>query len=305
MHVPGDEAVLRVYQRNSTLGIVPNLERFSQRIVTRVTIMATTLRTSVARYWLWYIIALGGLALLIGAPGGFAEKSRTLLHGLCAQTPSHSFSFGSQLLPFDARMTGIYSGVLVTLAYLAFQGRLLAWGLPPVRMMVVLALFIVAMAADGFNSLFTDLGLWHPWAPGNEARLVTGYLTGVTLAVVLAWLLGSAVYRVGRRQAGVKGASDLALVIIPLAPLAMLLFSGAPWLYLPMSMLLVVSAWLTMSMLALAVVVLAFRLDERVEQVQGLHVPGAFAAIAGLGIMLILAFGRMWLESTLGIPSTL
>lgn len=267
--------------------------------------MTIPLRNSVTRFWLWYVITLSGVALLVLAPGGFAEKSRTLLHGLCAQTPAHSFSFGGQLLPFDARMTGIYSGVIATLAYLAIRGRLLAWGLPPVRIMVILAFFVIVMAADGFNSLFKDLGLWHPWTPGNETRLVTGYLTGVTLAVVLAWLLGSAVYRVGRRHAGVTGVADLALVILPLLPLAVLLFSGASWLYLPTSMLLVISAWLTMSMLALVVVILAFRLDERVEQVQGLHLPGAVAAIAGLGIMLTLSFGRIWLENTLGIPSTL
>jgi hypothetical protein len=120
-----------------------------------------------------------------------------------------------------------------------------------------------------------------------------------------AWLLGSAVYRVGSRQAGINGYSDIGLVLLPLVPLSVLLFSGAAWLYVPISLLLVTSAWLTISVLALAVVVLAFRLDERVEHVQGLHLPGAAAAICGLGIMLTLAFGRIWLENTLGIPSTL
>lgn len=239
------------------------------------------------------------------APGGFAEKSRTLLHGLCAQTPTHSFSFGGQLLPFDGRMTGIYSGVLMTLAYLLARGRILAWGMPPWRIVILLAAFVGAMAADGFNSLFTDLGLWHPWTPGNAARLVTGYLAGIALGVVLAWLLGSAVYRVGKRQPGISGFTDIGLILIPLAPLTVALYSGAAWLYVPVSMLLMLAAWLTMSVLALAVVVLALRLDERVDRVQGLHIPGAAAAMFGLAIMLTLAFGRIWLETTLGIPSTL
>jgi uncharacterized membrane protein len=267
--------------------------------------MPQSFSNSLKRFWLWYGIALGGLTLFVLAPGGFAEKSRTLLHGLCAQTPSHSFSFGGQLLPFDARMTGIYSGVLVTLVYLLARGRLLAWGIPSIKIIVTLAVFVIAMAADGFNSLFTDLGFWHPWTPGNVARLVTGYLTGVALAVVLAWLLGSAVYRVGKRQAGINGSMDIALALLPLVPLTVLLFSGASWLYVPVSLLLVGSAWLTMSVLALAVVVLAFRLDERVEHINALHVPGAAAAIFGLAIMVTLALGRIWLENTLGIPSTL
>lgn len=257
------------------------------------------------RFWLWYAIAAGGLAIFLLMPGGFAEKSRTLLHGLCAQTPSHSFAFGGQILPFDGRMTGIYGGVLATVLYLAARGRVLRWGIPPLRIVVVLALFVAVMAADGFNSLFTDLGLRHPWPPTNEGRLVTGYLSGVTLAVVLSWLLGSAAYRVGNREPGIATSRDIAWVLFPLIPYAIAVLSGAAWLYVPLSLLLVASAWLTMSMLALSVVILAFRLDEHLVRLDGLHLPGAAAAVIGLAIMLALALGRVWLESALGIPSTL
>ena len=72
-----------------------------------------------------------------------------------------------------------------------------------------------------------------------------------------------------------------------------------------LSLLLVVSAWLTMTLLALSIVVLAFRLDDRVTNGLHLHLPGTAAAIIGLGVMLALALGRVWLEQTLGIPSTL
>ncbi|HWV24146.1 MAG TPA: DUF2085 domain-containing protein [Thermomicrobiales bacterium] len=257
------------------------------------------------RFWLWYAIAIGGLAIFILMPGGVAEKSRTLLHGLCAQTPTHSFTFGGQLLPFDARMTGIYGGVLVTMIYLCVRGKVMRWGIPPIRIVVVLSLFVAAMAADGFNSLFTDLGLWHPWTPSNEVRLVTGYLTGIALAVVLSWLLGSAAYRVGNREPGVESFRDLAWVLLPFVPYAIALLSGAAWLYVPLSLLLVASAWLTMSLLALSVLILAFRLDERLTRPDGLHLPGAAAAVIGLAVMLSLALGRVWLESSLGIPSTL
>lgn len=267
--------------------------------------MATPLTCSLQRYWLWYAIVIGGLAIFLLVPGGFADKSRTLLHGLCAQTPSHSLSFGGVVLPFDARMTGIYSGTMATLIYLMVRGRFLALGVPPWKVMAVLALFVTTMAADGFNSLLTDIGSWHPWRPRNEFRLVSGYLAGVSLGTVLAWLLGSALYRVGKRHAGVAGFRDIVMILVPLAPYGVLLFSGATWLYMPVSMMLIVSAWLTMTVLGLSVIVLAFRLDERVVRIHHLHVPGAVAALLGLGIMLVLAFGRMWLERTMGIPSTL
>lgn len=256
-------------------------------------------------YWLWYLIAIGGAAAFLLAPGGIGEKSRMLLHGLCAQTPTHSFAFGGQLLPFDARMTGIYGGVFVSLAYLVASDRFLRSGVPPRRVLVVLALFVVAMAADGFNSLFNDLGISYLWESRNELRLVTGYVAGVSLGVALSWLLGSTLYRMGTREAGVRDLRDVAFMVVALVPYAALVLSGATWLYAPLALFLVLSGWLTMTLLALAIVILALRLDDRITRPWQLHLPAAAAGLAGLAIMLVLAIGRMWLERTLGIPSTL
>jgi uncharacterized membrane protein len=256
-------------------------------------------------YWLWVSLAVAGMMLFLFWPGGFADKARLVLHGLCAQTPTHTFSFGGVMLPFDARMTGIYGGALATLVILMLQGRFLRAGLPSWKVMVALALFVGVMAADGFNSLFTDLGLWHPWESRNELRLITGYATGVTLAIVLAWLVSSTVWRISDREPVVGSVRDLAVFWIPFVPYAVAVMSGASWLYVPLSFLLMLSAWGVLTLLALAMVLLAMKWDDRVRRVAHLHMPGAVAGVAGLAIMLVLAFGRVWLENTLGIPSSL
>jgi uncharacterized membrane protein len=259
---------------------------------------------SIRTYWLWYAILLAGVVAFVVSPGGFAEKSRAVLHGLCAQTPTHSFSFGGLLLPFDGRMTGIYGGTLFTLAYLAVRGRLFAWGNPPIRIVVTLLAFVAVMAVDGFNSLLLDLGLWHPYEPHNLLRLITGFATGISLAAVLAWLLGSSVYRVGRNEAGIQGSRDLSWIWLAIIPYAALVVSGASWLYIPLSVTLMLSAWLTLALLALVIVILLLRLDEQVDRTETLHVPGAVAAVAGLVMLLSLSSGRMWLESAFGIAAT-
>lgn len=248
---------------------------------------------------------IGGLLVLALLPGGFAEKSKLLLHGLCAQTPGHTFSIGGQPLPFDARMTGIYTGVLGTVGYLGFRRRLLTQQLPPHGILATLVLFVIAMGLDGFNSLFTDIGLWHPWTTTNETRLVTGYLAGVTLAVALVWLLSGTVFQVADRKQVMTSWRDIAGSIAPLLVVGLILWIAPSWLYVPVSTLLVVSAWGVLATLALVTVLLASRFDERIVSRTQLHLPGAVGLILGLGAMLLLAFGRQWLESTLGIPSTL
>lgn len=264
-----------------------------------------TLLSSIRTYWLWYVLAFTGTALFLFWPGGFADKARLLLHGLCAQTPTHSFTFGGLMLPFDARMTGIYGGAFFTLLLLVRRGQVFRAGLPSIPIMAILALFVVALAADGFNSLFTDLGLPHPWQPRNEFRLVTGYGTGVTLAIVLSWLLSSTTWRLANRAPVVSSGQDVAVYWLPFIPYAAAVLSGFSWLYVPLSMLLMISAWIVLSLLALAMLLLTFRWDDRVRKVAHLHVPGAMAGIGGLVIMLLLAFGRVWLEQVTGIPSTL
>jgi uncharacterized membrane protein len=263
------------------------------------------IRTSIRVFWLWYAIAFAAAGLYLFWPGGFADKARLLLHGLCAQTPSHSFTFGGLMLPFDARMTGIYGGSFFTLLILFAQRRVLRSGMPPIRVMVVLALFVAIMGADGFNSLFTDLGLWHPWESRNELRLVTGYATGITLAVVLAWLLSSTVWRLSSRAPIVSSGREVALYWLPFLPFAAAVLSGWAWLYVPLSILLMMSAWMVLSLLTLSMILLALKLDDRVRRPAHLHVPGALAGVAGLAVMLLLAFGRVWLERVTGIPSTL
>lgn len=261
--------------------------------------------STIRAFWLWPTILIGGVVLLALLPGGFAEKSKLLLHGLCAQTPGHTFTFEGQALPFDARMTGIYTGVFGTLAYLAARGRLLAQDLPRNRILAMLGIFVALMAADGFNSLFTDLGIWHPWETTNSMRVFTGYLAGITLAVAIVWLLSGTVFQVADRRRIIDSWADIAGSLAAL-PIGLLILWWAPgWLFVPFSTVLVLSAWAVLGTLALVTILLISRYDERIVSRAQLHVPGAFGLVLGLGVMLMLAFGRQWLESTLGIPSTL
>ena len=256
-------------------------------------------------YWLWFAVALAGVTVFVQAPGGYASTSHSLLHGLCAQTPSHTFMLGGEPLPFDARMTGIYGGLLTTVLGLALRGRVFRSGDIPGTVRTFLGLLIAVMAVDGFNSLFTDLGIGQLYVPTNVGRLVSGYGAGMALGVGLCWLVAASTWRMSRPLPGVASLREF---ISPLAGLAIyvpVVILGPDWALLPVTAFLVVSAWLTMSLMMLVIVLLAFRIEDEITSIRALHVPVAISAMLGMCAMLLLAGGRFWLERTLGISNAL
>jgi uncharacterized membrane protein len=259
----------------------------------------------VARFWLWAVVIVIGATAFFGAPGDYTGTSHAILHGLCAQTPSHTLMFGDRMLPFDSRMTGIYGGFLITFVTIMSRSKLFHYGNPPVRIIVALAALVGAMAVDGFNSLLTDLGLWHPYQPVNALRVVTGYGVGVALAIALCWLLASSVWNMSKPTAAIRSFRDLFVPTVGLIGYGAILVVRPTWMHFPVSMLLVVSAWITVSMLMLVIVLLALRLDDTIKQPRQLHVPVAISSLLAVSAMMGLAGGRFWVEHSFGITNAM
>lgn len=245
------------------------------------------------------VAALLGLFLL--APWPFALKAQAVLHGLCAQRPSHTLALGGQLLPFDARMTGIYGGFGVATLYLIARGRFRAFRLPSRPTLVVLAAFVGVMAIDGFNALLDDLG--NPvYPPDNRLRLFTGLLAGVALAAALCFLLSTTLWRRGEWEAPtVRGPGEAFGIAALGTPFALLALSGWGWLHVPLSLALLVSAVTAIAMLMTATVVLASGHDRRFDRMADAQVPAAIGVLAGVAFILLVAAGRYWLEREFGL----
>lgn len=242
-------------------------------------------------------------ALFWAAPWSLEVKARAILHGLCAQRPSHTFRLGEQLLPLDARMTGIYGGFLIAFVWLVVRGRLRAFRLPPRGILALLALFVASMALDGGNSLLVDLGLPSLYRPDNRLRLVTGVLTGTALAVILGFLLATTLWRRGEwGKAGIERPRDLAAIALFQAPFAALVGSGAGSLYAPLAVMLIVAATVVVSAMILVVVLLLRRKDQSFEGMADLQGWLAAALVLGVSVMALLAGGRFLLERGLGLP---
>ncbi|HZS79264.1 MAG TPA: DUF2085 domain-containing protein [Ktedonobacteraceae bacterium] len=97
--------------------------------------------------------------------------------------PTHSFNPGGVRLPLCARNTGIYLGFL----HASKRGR--AQHLPPCPILILLVGSVIAMGIDGRNAFLYELGLPPLYQAQNVLRMVTGLMTGLTMAMVVLPLL--------------------------------------------------------------------------------------------------------------------
>lgn len=98
---------------------------------------------------------------------------------VCHQIPERTLHFGKIFMPVCSRCSGIYIGFLVSIIFLFLTFRKKESDLPPVYVMVFAAVFILSTIADSILSYF---GVYQT---NNTLRLITGYLFGAGIAVII------------------------------------------------------------------------------------------------------------------------
>ena len=252
--------------------------------------------------------AVAGLLMVVFvafllAPGSVAWKTHIALHGLCAQRPSHSLQIGGTTLPMDARMTGIYIGAAVAVGWLVAAGRVRAIKTPSLPVVFTLAVFVLALAADGFNALLVDLGSAHPYEPSNELRLATGILAGTTLGIVIGHLLAASMWsQANRQRAVVASPLELLMPIGISSAIATVAMVDLPILYAPFAVGLLVATVGVFSLLGMIVVALVTDRgwsQDAIEELAPLVVAGVIGAIVTIAGLSWLRFAA---EQFFGLP---
>jgi uncharacterized membrane protein len=246
---------------------------------------------------------LASIAGFLFAPWSVEAKSIAVLHGLCSQRPSHSFWFGNDRLPFDARMTGIYGGFLITQLYLLLRGRFRAAGIPSIPVIAALSLFIVAMGLDGLNSTFNDMGLFTVYQPSNVLRYITGALTGTTLAVFLWLLIGTILWSTDRQRSEpvVGHIGELFLIGVSLAGFGWLVMSGWQPSFRLISFVLVGSAVFVMFQLSIAFIQLVRRKENSARSLSDLSGAAIGALACAYLFISFVAGSRFLMEAALHV----
>jgi uncharacterized membrane protein len=243
------------------------------------------------------------LVIFVIAPGNVASKTHMALHGLCAQRPTHSLQIGGTTLPMDARMTGMYIGAAATVIWLIAARRLRSTRAPSGPVLAVLAIFVLALALDGFNALLHDLRFPTLYEPSNILRLATGVLAGTALGVVLGHLFANSIWvRGDRERAVVMRPVELLAPVGASAATATLALLNLPLLYAPFAVGLLVAAigvfWL------LGAIVFALFSDRGWScRTWGDLTPVALSSlVAAIALVSLLASARFAAEQLFGLP---
>ena len=251
---------------------------------------------------IWASLYLGLLAVLVFLPGAsLLDRLRWLDSGICAQLLTHSFYPAGERLPLCARNTGIYLGFIVTLLTLHVTGRGRAQRLPPWPMVIVLAGGVVAMAIDGFNSFFLDLGLPHLYQPHNLLRLATGLLMGLALASCALPMTNRLFWREDNQQRSISSWGTF-LLLIPGLILSFFAVASQSWLGLyPVALLSTAGLVTVLSSVNLIVILGISKRDQSFERYRELIPFFSLALLLAVGELLMLAQVKVALLQALGV----
>ena len=141
------------------------------------------------------VIATAALLLvwLVKTPPGLLGKIDAIGYAVCHQAPARSFLIGERPTPLCARCSGTFLGALLGILYLGRLGR--RGEIPPLKIGLVLILFVAAFGLDGANSFARLLpGLPVLYQSQNWLRLATGTGMGLGVAAVLVPLFNQSVW---------------------------------------------------------------------------------------------------------------
>lgn len=237
---------------------------------------------------------LVGMLLWPGAPLNW--KMYAAVHGVCAQI--HNVALGGEQLPLCARNTGIYSGFLLTMGYLAILGRGRAARLPPPAIVVALAGLVAIMAIDGFNSMFVDLFLPHLYTPRNDLRTLTGIGMGTAMAVMMVLILNMSLRRDADMEQRVIGNwRELGGALLLGLLVHAAIYGNVAISYWPIAIV----AWTgivgILFCVNLLIIALMMRYEGRVTRLAELARPATLALIVTAIMLGALSWGRFWLEA--------
>ncbi len=252
----------------------------------------------------WLALIAFGLVFvswLFYAPAGLLGKADAVGYAVCHRIDGRSFHIGNIQMPLCARCTGIYLGVALGVAAMVVAGRGRAGALPPLRVIITLILFIVAMGLDGVNSFLTLLPrLPHVYEPQNWLRLVTGTLDGVAMAVLIFPMFNQTLWRNWEDRPVIANMREVGvLVLLAAVVIALVLSDNAVILY-PLALISVGGVVLLLTLTNSMLFMLITRTENKARAAWDALLPLTGGLVGSFALILLIDVARFVATGTWG-----
>jgi uncharacterized membrane protein len=260
-----------------------------------------------------WLIPLAAIAMVFAwlsiAPPGILGKADALGYAVCHRLDERSLHLANgDPLPLCARCSGMYLGVMVGLAFQALTARRRG-GLPPMRVIVPLALLGLAFAIDGVNSYLYLMKTISPgrldfiptlYIPNNTLRLLTGSGAGLAIAAAIFPSFNQTLWRDWDPRPALNGFKPLAVLLAIMAVLDLLMLPEWDLVLYPVAIISAGGILFLLSMIYMMLWIILTKQENLFDTFSQSWLP----ALGGLTIALlqitVIDLFRLWFTHTWG-----
>lgn len=234
---------------------------------------------------------------LVETPPGLLGKIDAIGYSVCHQAPARSFLIGERPTPLCARCSGTFLGALLGMAYLFRLGR--RGEIPPLKIGLVLILFVAAFGFDGLNS-FARLVPGAPflYQSQNWLRLATGTGMGLGIASVLVPVFNQSIWTSFSDLPALGQWRHLGGLLIVGTAAGLGIYSQNPLLIYPLAVLSGLGVMVILTLTYTIVWVLLSKTENRYHTITELWVPLTAGFLTALLQVTLIDAGRFLLTRT-------
>ncbi len=265
---------------------------------------AASYPTSNARPAVWLVLTalvVVAVSWFLNSPEGVLGKADAVGYAVCHRLDGRSFHIGETQMPLCARCTGIYLGAVLGVVTMIAAGRGRAGGASPLRVIVLLVLFIGTMGVDGINSYLTLIPFApHLYEPQNWLRLTTGMFNGVAVSGLVFPVFNQTLWRHWEDRPALANLRELGGVVLLAAILIGLVLTENPIILYPLALISSAGVVMLLTSTCSMIFMLATRSENRAQDWRGAFVPLAAGLTISLAVILFVDVIRYAATGTWG-----
>ena len=230
-------------------------------------------------------------------PAGLLGKADAVGYAFCHRITDRSFSLGDRPTPLCARCSGMYLGAFLGIVYLARSGR--KGGVPPLKISMVLGLFLAAFAIDGSNSYLQFFpNAPKLYDPQNWLRLITGTGIGLGLSALVTPIFHQSVWQQYSPEPALATWRQFFPMLVLAGVMDGMVWSGNVLLLYPLALLSSLGILMILTMVYTVAWVMITKQENRFSSPGGLWVPLLAGFATAILQIAVIDAGRYWLTGT-------